>query len=190
MIGVTDVSLGTTGNEQARALAQRLRTVKFEAIYASPLARARETATLIAAHNEYYPPIELLDNLRELHLGEFEGISSFQAYEQFRNIMDEALDSSTDDFAFPGGELRSDAVQRFNQALYEIVLRHPNAQVCVVTHGAVIGCWLSFVHNVPLGAFRNYQPKHASLTKVIAELPHHQFRIVTFNDTGHLSVSK
>ena len=177
MIGMTDVSLGTTGMEQAKALAQRIKSVKFEAIYTSPLARATETATQIAAKNQHRPLIHPQDGLKELHLGTFEGSSSFQAYEQFQSIMDKALDSSTDDFAFPGGEWRSAAVRRFNGALCKIVLHHPDGHICVVTHGAVIGLWLSFLHNVPLGRFRDYQPQHAAITTVLAESPHTQFRL-------------
>ena len=190
MIGITDVSLGTTGMEQARALAQRLKSVKFEAIYTSPLVRARETATLIATENKHFPSIQLQDELKELHLGQFEGASSFQAYEQFQSIMDKALDSSTDDFAFPGGEWRSTAVKRFNRALWKIVLQHPDGHICVVTHGAVIGLWLSFLHKVPLGRFRDYQPQHAAITTVLAGSLHVQFRLLSLNETGHLSVSK
>ena len=188
MIGVTDVSLGTTGTKQAKALSRRLKSVNFEAIYTSPLIRARETAQLIAAGNEYHPSIQLEDSLKELHLGKLEGMSSFEAYEQFQNLMDTALDPSTDDFAFPGGELRSHAAQRLQQALQKLVTRHPSREIGVITHGGILGCWLSFLHNVPLGEFRNYQPKHASITMVHAAFPDPQFKVVARNDTSHLNL--
>lgn len=190
MIGVTDVSLGATGSAQARAVAQRIKSVKLDAIYTSPLARATATATLIAAENQHHPCIHLREGLKELHLGTFEGASSFQAYEQFQSIMDEALDPATDDFAFPGGELRSAAVTRFDRVLANIVLQHPHSEVCVVTHGAVMGLWLSHLHGTPLGRFRDYQPRHASITTVLAEPPHAQFKLLSLNETGHLSVSR
>lgn len=186
MIGTTDVSLGEAGIRQAVALSQYLKAVHFEAIYASPLARAKETAKLIAAQNLHHPSLFLREGLRELDLGAFEGKSSFQAYEQSRTVMDEALAADTMDFAFPGGELRSQAAKRFHRAVCEIVLTHPNGDVCVITHGAVMGCWLSLLHHVPLGSFRAYQPKHASITTVIAEWPQFRFHLDTLSETTHL----
>ena len=46
--GVTDVELSDEGREQARRLAERLGTVKVAAVYASPLGRTMETASIIA----------------------------------------------------------------------------------------------------------------------------------------------
>ena len=42
--GETDVELSDEGREQARKLAERLRTEKIAAVYASPLGRTLETA--------------------------------------------------------------------------------------------------------------------------------------------------
>ena len=46
--GATDVELSEEGREQARRLGERLRTENVSAVYASPLGRTVETATLIA----------------------------------------------------------------------------------------------------------------------------------------------
>ena len=46
--GATDVELSDEGREQARRLAERLGTEKVAAVYASPLGRTVETASIIA----------------------------------------------------------------------------------------------------------------------------------------------
>jgi probable phosphoglycerate mutase len=46
--GATDVELSDEGREQARRLAERLSTEKVAAVYASPLGRTVETASIIA----------------------------------------------------------------------------------------------------------------------------------------------
>ena len=49
MCGRTDVPLSEAGRRQAESLAERLKPIPFEALYSSPLQRARETARLYQA---------------------------------------------------------------------------------------------------------------------------------------------
>jgi broad specificity phosphatase PhoE len=51
LIGQTDVTLSERGVEQARRLAEKLTTVRLEAVYSSDLRRACHTAEIIAEHN-------------------------------------------------------------------------------------------------------------------------------------------
>ena len=62
--GATDVELSDEGREQARRLAGRLRTEKISAVYASPLGRTLETATIIAQPHSL--EVVRRDGLREI----------------------------------------------------------------------------------------------------------------------------
>ena len=73
MQGQADPPLDELGREQARALADHLRHETFHAIYSSPLARARETAEIIAAPHGL--PVRYDDRLKERHLGEWTGLT-------------------------------------------------------------------------------------------------------------------
>ncbi|QQE79689.1 histidine phosphatase family protein [Alicyclobacillus sp. SO9] len=170
MIGQTDSSLGNIGRSQATAVAVRLRETPFKVIYSSPLSRAKETAEAVSEENMYHPTVIFHEDLQEIHLGEFEDVSSFAAYEQHRELMDKALAPSLDDFSFPGGELRSTAAVRFQNVILSVASSHPHDEICIVSHGAVIGSWLASVYGKPLGAFRQYQPSHASISKVQVSL--------------------
>lgn len=63
------------GRKQARAAAARLREENIEAIYASPLGRAAETAA--AAAGELGLPVTTLDFMREVHWGSIDGSPVF-----------------------------------------------------------------------------------------------------------------
>lgn len=73
--GGHDSPLTARGREQALATraAFEARGVTFDRVYSSPLGRARHTAELIAGEG---CSIELVDDLREWHLGSLEGTSN------------------------------------------------------------------------------------------------------------------
>lgn len=67
--GSTDVPLTETGRAQAAALREALEGWRFDTVLVSPLARARDTAALLARPE----PIEVVDDLREWDYGDDEG---------------------------------------------------------------------------------------------------------------------
>src|SRR5205809_2046906 len=66
--GWTDIPLNATGREQAARLAERLKGIRFDAVYSSVLARSRETAEIV--HGAV--PIDSLAGLNERRLGKYE----------------------------------------------------------------------------------------------------------------------
>jgi 2,3-bisphosphoglycerate-dependent phosphoglycerate mutase len=69
--GRSDVELNETGWRQARAAAQRLKTHRIDAIYSSPLKRARDTASCIASALGL--EMVIVPDLAERNWGELEG---------------------------------------------------------------------------------------------------------------------
>ncbi|HBJ95691.1 MAG TPA: alpha-ribazole phosphatase, partial [Lentisphaeria bacterium] len=69
--GQLDVELNATGVRQAERLAERLRDVRLDAIYASDLSRAMHTARIVAEPHklDVIPSPEF----REWHLGAWQG---------------------------------------------------------------------------------------------------------------------
>src|SRR5438270_6615275 len=66
-----DVHLNGAGVAQAKDLAQQLDEVRCDAIFSSPLARARETAVALAARRGL--EIQLEDRLEEIDYGDWTG---------------------------------------------------------------------------------------------------------------------
>ena len=79
--GHTDRPLNESGRAQALALADRLSTESLDAVYSSDLARARETAAVIAARHGL-DVIETSD-LREKDFGSWEGMTDTEIMARF-----------------------------------------------------------------------------------------------------------
>ena len=71
--GQSDVSLSPLGERQAEALGRRLAAEKLDAVISSDLSRARATAEAIVRYSRL--PITIDQDLREISLGEWEGIT-------------------------------------------------------------------------------------------------------------------
>jgi broad specificity phosphatase PhoE len=114
--GHTDRPLSDYGRAQARRLAEELTGEQFDAIYASDLARARETAEIVA--EQLRMPVAVDADLREKNWGTWEGLTST-----------ERLDVEL------VGESTEQHQRRTLAALGRISAKHPYGRVLVVTHG-------------------------------------------------------
>lgn len=133
--GRLDVRLSPRGLRQAQGLAAALADLPLAAVYASPLARALETARPIAAARGLEPAVG--EALGELDFGELEGLR----YDEIEAERPELFRAWMDDPArvrFPGGEGLSDLRARVLPALEEIRARHEREAVAVVAHGGVV----------------------------------------------------
>src|SRR5688572_6225273 len=70
--GQMDVPLSDRGMAQSRALAERLASLPFDAIYSSDLQRAGYLADLLAEPRDL--PVRRLEVFRERHMGQFQGV--------------------------------------------------------------------------------------------------------------------
>ena len=134
--GQTDRPLSEFGRRQARQLADELAAEELEAIYASDLSRARETAEMVG---ERLGLATVLDpDLREKDWGTWEGLT--------------AVERDRVEFV---GESTEAHQERILHALRRIAERHPGGRVLVVTHGgsmrrvqtAALGMALPVVEN-------------------------------------------
>jgi broad specificity phosphatase PhoE len=138
--GHQDGQLNDVGRRQARLLGESFPTV--DALYASPLSRAADTAAEIAAAQNLVVTYD--DRLKEICFGEWEGLTSAE-------IADRYPDESRDFFAGidrPRGGTGETFVQvraRFAAAVEEIASRHPGEKVAVVSHGGVARAWTTEV---------------------------------------------
>jgi probable phosphoglycerate mutase len=126
-------SLSLRGREQARELGRRLRDARVAMIYCSGMARAVQTAEIVAA--ELGLPVKVRDNLREWAVGEYAG------QEYVEGMFDDTLASwHAGELAamFPGGESGSEILARVSEELEAIVDEHRGETVLVVSHGGVM----------------------------------------------------
>ena len=122
--GHTDRPLNETGRGQAVKLARELAGEPLDAVYASDLQRARETARIVAEPRGL--TVTLLPALREKHFGTWEGLTDTEVLERFPS----ARRGSWGD-----GETSDDVAGRVLAALHAIAREQPGGRVLVVTHG-------------------------------------------------------
>ena len=122
--GHTDVPLNERGREQARALAEELRDEPLDAVYASDLLRAHETARIVAERKDM--DVIVLPELRERHFGTWEGLTDTEVLERYPHARTRS---------WGDGETREELSHRFLAALARIAESHPDGRVLVVAHG-------------------------------------------------------
>lgn len=140
--GGTDIPLNELGRDQARVVGRQLAGSRIDHVWASDLARARETAALIAAELELPEPraprIEPL--LRERAFGVFEGLTRDEIAVQLPEAWQAWQARSA---APPGGEPRESATARMTTALLRIAGELADGQVALaVAHGGIMRLWL------------------------------------------------
>jgi broad specificity phosphatase PhoE len=128
---------------ESRALAAALAAVSLDAVYTSPLSRARITADAIAAEHAL-APIEVSE-LREIELGTVEGFS----FDEYPAELQAEFLNRPMSVRFPGGETYDELQERVSRALDEIVGSHPEGTVAAVSHAgpirAALARWLGIV---------------------------------------------
>ncbi|UOQ89235.1 histidine phosphatase family protein [Agromyces endophyticus] len=124
--GRTDIPLNETGRRQAAQVGAELAESTWDAVYASPLSRAAETAELISG--ALGVPVQgHVDALAERSYGVLEGL------DHAGRTAVEAQAATIE-----GLETRSAVIERSSAALAEIAAAHPGGRVVVVSHGGVI----------------------------------------------------
>lgn len=145
--GQSDVPvLSELGQRQSEAVAAALAGLPIEAIYASPLRRAVQTAEAIA--RVLHVPIRTDPRLREIHVGVFQDRLRSDLEKNHAEALAEWL-SGAPDFVIPGGESRSQLARRGREAL-EAILRAGLAQAVVVAHGGVLVSTIKSLLGIPL----------------------------------------
>lgn len=133
--GTKDIPLDEVGRAEARLVGERLKGEGIRAVYSSPLARAKETAEAIAEFHNL--DVHCLEGLTDLHFGEWEGLSLKEVQKQYPDLYQEWL-QAPHEVIFPGGEGLAAVSSRAMKAVEEIITRHPQEGVALVTHRVVL----------------------------------------------------
>ncbi len=177
--GVQDVPLSELGERQAAALAASLGRRRPHHVYSSPLARAQRTAEIVV--DKLGAPLTLVDDLRELSLGEWEGrtvqeIRTLPGDPYSRWVRDPVLHAPV------GGEPLAAVQRRVLRAMDGIAQAHPDGEtVLVVCHGGVISAYLAHCLGLPLSSIWRLTLGNCSLTAVSPP------RVLSVNETAHLA---
>jgi broad specificity phosphatase PhoE len=131
--GHLDSPLSAVGHEQAKAAAVAIARLNPTRVVASDLSRAAETGQEVAAVCGV--PIELDERWREIHVGEWTGMSGAEVREQYPEDQDRLLRG--EDFRRGGtGESVADVADRVRAALDDLLAEMaPGECTVIATHG-------------------------------------------------------
>jgi broad specificity phosphatase PhoE len=134
------------GRQQAHTVARELAGVHADAVIASNLLRARQTAEIIAA--DRHLEVRIIPELHERSVGSFIGRENLRHLEEYRERYD-AYDngSEKDRMAWKLGEdweSLGEALERFVRAVTRVAVEYRDQTVIVVAHGTVMRTFLIF----------------------------------------------
>lgn len=134
--GRFDAAVSPEGEKQLALLGLRFRNEPIDAIYTSPLARAKATAQAVA---QYHPNALLVEEpgLIEIDCGEMENLQLTEVAGRFP-VVARHWDETPDLCQFPGGETMGQVYRRANAALDRIIQGNQGKKVVIATHGGVL----------------------------------------------------
>lgn len=146
-IGQTEAPLSDEGVEQAWALRKWLEPVQFTRVLSSDLSRSLRTAKILAGHRAC--AIEILPALREINLGDWDGLSFQEIRDRFPDEY-AARGRDMENWRPRRGESFADCRERVESALEEI-LAASHGNVLLAGHAGVNRLILCSVLGVPVG---------------------------------------
>ncbi|MEV5414784.1 bifunctional RNase H/acid phosphatase [Streptomyces albogriseolus] len=181
--GGSDPSLSDVGREQAEKVAAALaRRGTVQAVVASPLARTRETARIVAARLGLDVAVE--DGLRETDFGAWEGLTFGEVRERYPEDLDAWL-ASPDARPTGGGESFAATAARVGEARDKLLAEYRGRTVLLVTHVTPVKTLIRLALGAPPEALFRMELSAASLSAV-AYYADGNASVRLFNDTSHL----
>lgn len=151
VMGQLDIPLNETGIAQAVELAEKIANMHIEAIYTSPLLRAKQTAQIVADKNN----IKIItdDRLKERNNGVLQGhivhgTDNPSEYKTDYNQLELFLPAeqlNDNNWRPDGGESRTECWKRAQKAITDIVKNTPYDTIAISTHSVVMRGILSLV---------------------------------------------
>lgn len=183
-----DLPLSRVGREQAQALAERLSSVSFDAIYSSPLRRCLETAAPLAELLGIKPVIA--EGLKEIRLGNIRplpddghDLAALSKALQERQVDIVRLAGEVGHWdVIPDSESSTTFRKRVVETLDEIARNHIGQRVLAFAHGGVVNAYVAEVLGLQKEFF--YPAANTSITIVRVSGKHRVLYVL--NDIGHI----
>ena len=182
-----DPPLSEQGRLQARLLGEALSTKHLDAVFASSLKRAVETAREVARHHDL--EVQFMDDLREV--GIFQDVPPDKTAREF--VGDELLEAARQRMlnertwdVYPYSESSYDFKKRAINAVETAIAKNSGERIVIVCHGGVINAYVGHIIGSRYDMF--FRPAHASVSIAVAGEGRRVLRLL--NDTHHLTTAE
>jgi probable phosphoglycerate mutase len=167
--GQIDISLNSTGQEQARRLAEAL---------------AEEGVEAQAVADRTGLPLVTDPGLRERHFGIFQG-HTYAEVEQRWPEESARWRKRDPEFGAPGGETLAGFYERCVATATRLAAAHPGRTLLLVTHGGVLDCLYRAASRIALNAPRTWELANTGVNRLL--YTPEGFTLVGWGDTQHLN---
>ena len=180
--GHADIPLDETGFAQAKATAIRIAEQwKPDTIYAGPLSRTVQTSE--PAAQLFNLTVQVAPGLIDVDCGDWQGLIPDEARQSWP-IEYETYLRSPGDFQFPGGEALEMARKRAMKLIEDLVSRHPDDTIMLVSHTALNRLILLTVLGLDSHSFWKLRQDTCAINAF--ELNKGEFVLTLLNETSHL----
>lgn len=153
--GTVDSPLIPSGVEATKRMGKHLTAVQFDLALTSPQMRAQTTAKIILQENQNSPELKIVEDLREMRLGDWDGKKVDQitaAYpEDIKNYRTHPDLFDAEKFH---AESYASLIARGTKVIEEVANQNPEANVLVVSHGILLMALLNTLKGIPLAKIR------------------------------------
>jgi len=162
--GRIDMNLSPLGERQSAALADYLKAISFDAIYASPMKRVQQT--MIPLLRQRRPAPVILPDLYEVDFGDWTGLTFDEVKQKFGRSAHEWL-HLLDEGTIPNAEGVPAYRARIDSCLQQILRDDSGKTIAVFCHGGVIRMLLALLLNLPFAEMDRFEIEYTSITTVV-----------------------
>lgn len=158
--GLTDVELTKLGKQQAVNTGLLLKDIVFDAVYASPLQRSKETARLLNLPNE----VQVDPSLTEIDFGSWEG----KTREEFITQDPQSWENWNENpLIYPAGgtgETAQSVIERVERFYKQAKEKHMGKNILIVGHNGINRIFLAHMLGMPIRNYRSILQENSCIT--------------------------
>ncbi|MGO3733213.1 MAG: histidine phosphatase family protein [Vagococcus sp.] len=184
--GLADSPLLPEGIENAQRAGIFLKDIAFDHAFSSPQKRAHDTATQILSQRKDYMTLTVLQDLREMEFGEWDGKpeKNYHHLSEFQHLVYNPHLYNPSSF---GGESFQNVIDRALNVFNELSNTYPNDTILIISHGLTLQTILKHLDGSPISDIRKGRLLDNTSTTIIESDPNTlNYSIKTWNDTSYL----
>lgn len=177
--GRTDIGLTEKGVKQAEAVFNQLKEKKIDAVYSSPLKRARLTAEIAGGNKA----VKTDHRIIEVDFGDWEGKTKEAFIAENASVWNAWMENPKHSKAGGTGETGNAVIKRVDKFFVEMLHKHSGETILVVGHNGINRLYMAYKLGMALKNYRRIVQENSSVT--LFELDHEGgFLLKKLNTTG------
>lgn len=157
--GRTDIGLTDKGIRQAESVYRKLKDIHIDAVYSSPLLRAKRTAEIATGRH-----VITDERIIEVDFGNWEGKTKEEFIAEDPKSWDRWMDDPEYTKAGTTGESGGEVVKRVGDFFNEMQSRHAGQTIVVVGHNGINRLYMAHKLGMKLGHYRRIFQENSAIT--------------------------